>query len=108
MRHIIKKQKADNLSRFAYLRVDSIDQKIVSQKELLKIIRFDNIVVVTKLDRLSRSNKNLDYIINVIQRKNDILLVLNLPLTQIDGSKLNKLMNIMILKLCKYIAESER
>lgn len=124
------------MARFGYARVSSTDQNLGRQKklleesgvdrifeekqsgaslenrpvlnELLKIIRFDDTLVVTELDRLGRKEKDLTYIINTINSKEASLEVLNLPTTQTSDPALNKLINNLILELYKYIAESER
>lgn len=98
------------MARFGYARVSSTDQNLGRQKELLeksgvdkifeekqsganleirpvlnellKIIRFDDTLVVTELDRLGRKEKDLTYIINTINSKEASLEVLNLPTTQ--------------------------
>lgn len=124
------------MARFGYARVSSIGQNLGRQKELLKksgvdkifeekesgaslnnrlvlkelleLLRFDDTLVVTELDRLGRKEKDLTYIINKINQKEASLEVLNLPTTQIADPALNKLINNLILELYKYIAESER
>lgn len=124
------------MARFGYIRVSSKDQNLERQREklkscgidkifeekesgasldnrpvlnkLLKILRFDDTVVVTELDRLSRKADDLTYIINTIQKKEASLEVLNLPVTKTDDKNLNKLLNTLIIEIYKYMAESER
>lgn len=124
------------MARFGYARVSSTDQNLGRQKELLEksgvdrifeekqsganlerrpvlnellnLLRFDDTLVVTELDRLGRKEKDLTYIINKVNEKEASLEVLNLPTTQTSDPALNKLINNLILELYKYIAESER
>ncbi len=124
------------MARIGYARVSSKDQNFERQKELLlksgvdkifsekvsgasldnrpelskllSILRFDDTVVVTELDRLSRKADDITYIMNEIQKKEADLEVLNLPMTKTEDKNLNKLLNNMILEIYKYIAESER
>ena len=124
------------MARFGYARVSSIGQNLGRQKELLEksgvdrifeekqsganlekrpvlnelltLLRFDDTLVVTELDRLGRKEKDLTYIINKVNEKEASLEVLNLPTTQTSDPALNKLINNLILELYKYIAESER
>lgn len=124
------------MAKFGYIRVSSKDQNIDRQKELLKnskidkfyiekqsgatinerpilkelleTIHFDDVVVITELDRLSRSSEDLTKIIGIIQDKKASLEVLNLPTTQTNDPNLNKLINNLILEIYKYISENER
>lgn len=124
------------MARFGYIRVSSKDQNIGRQKELLKdskidkffiekesgaslenrpqlqellrILRFDDTVIVTELDRLGRKADDITYIINTIQEKEADLEILNMPMTKTDDKNLNKLLNNMIIEIYKYMAESER
>lgn len=124
------------MARIGYARVSSKDQNLERQKELLlksgvdkifsekvsgarldnrqelgkllSILRFDDTVVVTELDRLSRKADDITHIMNEIQKKEADLEVLNLPMTKTEDKNLNKLLNNMILEIYKYIAESER
>ena len=124
------------MSRFGYIRVSSKDQNIGRQKELLEknsidyyyiekesgaslknrkviqelldIIRFDDVLVVTELDRLGRKADALTYIINKINEKKASLEVLNLPTTRTEDKNLNRLINNLIIEIYKYMAESER
>lgn len=124
------------MARFGYVRVSSQDQNLARQieklknsgidrifeekksgaslenrpelKKLLEIIRFDDTVVVTELDRLSRKADDLTWIIAEIQRKEATLEVLSLPVTKTDDKNLNRLFNVLIMELYKYMAESER
>ncbi len=124
------------MARFGYIRVSSKDQNIGRQKELLKdskidrfyiekesgaslenrpqlqellkILRFDDTVVVTELDRLSRKADDITYIINTIQEKEADLEILNMPMTKTEDKNLNKLLNNMIIEIYKYMAETER
>jgi len=123
------------LSRIGYARVSSLDQnldrqlealeescsKIFSDKlsgkntnrpalqEMLNFIREGDIVVVTELDRLGRSSKELTELMNQIQQKSATLEVLNLPtLKGIEDDNLRTLINNLIIEIYKYQAESER
>ena len=124
------------MARLGYARVSSIGQNLDRQKELLKstevdkifeekesgasldnrkelkallkIIRFDDVLVVTELDRLSRKADDLTNIINVINEKQASLEVLSLPSTKTDDPNLNRLINNLIIEIYKYMAESER
>jgi DNA invertase Pin-like site-specific DNA recombinase len=124
------------MARLGYARVSSIGQNLDRQKELLNstgvdkifeekesgasldnrkelkallnIIRFDDVLVVTELDRLSRKADDLTYIINIINEKQANLEVLNLPSTKTDDPNLNRLINNLIIEIYKYMAESER
>lgn len=125
----------DNLARIGYARVSSTDQnldrqlealeesckKIFSDKlsgkntnrpalqEMLDFIREGDIVVVTELDRLGRSSKELTELMNQIQQKKATLEVLNLPtLKGIEDDNLRTLINNLIIEIYKYQAESER
>lgn len=113
--------KEQNLERQKELLLKSGVDKIFSEKvsgasldnrpelsKLLSILRFDDTVVVTELDRLSRKADDITYIMNEIQKKEADLEVLNLPMTKTEDKNLNKLLNNMILEIYKYIAESER
>lgn len=123
------------MSRIGYARVSSTDQnlarqieileescsKIFSDKlsgknknrpallEMLDYIREGDIVVVTELDRLGRSSKELTELMNSIQNKKATLEVLNLPtLKGIEDDNLRTLINNLIIEIYKYQAESER
>lgn len=77
--------------------------------EMLSYIREGDVVIVTELDRLGRSSKDLTDIMNEIQRKQATLDVLNLPsLRGIEDETLRRLLNNIIIELYKYQAESER
>ena len=67
-------------------------------QKMLAYIREGDIVLVTELDRLGRSNQDLTKIMNTIQNKGATLDVLNL----------RQLMINLIIELYKYQAESER
>lgn len=76
---------------------------------MLNYLREGDIVVVTELDRLGRSNKDLTDIMNTIQTKGATLEVLNLPsMTGISDENLRRLINNLVIELYKYQAESER
>lgn len=123
------------MARIGYARVSSTDQnldrqlealeesckKIFSDKlsgkntnrpalqEMLDFIREGDIVVVTELDRLGRSSKELTELMNQIQQKKATLEVLNLPtLKGIEDDNLRTLINNLIIEIYKYQAESER
>lgn len=123
------------MARIGYARVSSTDQnldrqlealeescsKIFSDKlsgkntnrpallEMLNFIREGDIVVVTELDRLGRSSKELTDLMNQIQQKSATLEVLNLPtLKGIEDDNLRTLINNLIIEIYKYQAESER
>lgn len=123
------------MSRIGYARVSSTDQnlgrqlealekscrKVFSDKlsgkntnrpaliEMLDYIREGDIVVVTELDRLGRSSKELTDLMNQIQQKSATLEVLNLPtLKGIEDDNLRTLINNLIIEIYKYQAESER
>lgn len=85
--------------------------KIENRPELLKLleyIREKDTIIITELDRLGRTEKDLTYIINTINRKGANLEILSLPSTQIKDPALNKLVNNLILEIYKYIAQQER
>lgn len=48
-------------------------------ENLLNYIRDGDIVIVTKLDRLGRNNKDVTSVMNLIQEKGATLEILNLP-----------------------------
>src|SRR5574340_743318 len=76
---------------------------------MLTYLREGDIVVVTELDRLGRNNKELTELMNQIQQKGATLEVLNLPsMTGIEDDNLRRLINNLMIELCKYQAESER
>ncbi|MEO3457676.1 recombinase family protein, partial [Levilactobacillus brevis] len=78
-------------------------------QKMLAYIREGDIVLVTELDRLGRSNQDLTQIMNSIQNKGATLDVLNLPsMTGIADPNLRQLMTNLIIELYKYQAESER
>lgn len=78
-------------------------------QKMLAYIREGDIVLVTELDRLGRSNQDLTKIMNTIQNKGATLDVLNLPsMTGIADPNLRQLMTNLIIELYKYQAESER
>ncbi|MDN5950798.1 MAG: recombinase family protein, partial [Loigolactobacillus coryniformis] len=78
-------------------------------QKMLAYIREGDIVLVTELDRLGRSNQDLTQIMNTIQNKGATLDVLNLPsMTGIADPNLRQLMTNLIIELYKYQAESER
>lgn len=76
--------------------------------EMLDYIREKDTIIITELDRLGRTEKDLTYIINTINRKGANLEILSLPSTQIKDPALNKLVNNLILEIYKYIAQQER
>lgn len=76
--------------------------------EVLNLIRWDDTLIVTELDRLGRREKDLTYIINTINEKGSSLEILSLPSTKIEDPALNKLVNSLILEIYKYISEQER
>lgn len=76
--------------------------------EVLNLIRWDDTLIVTELDRLGRREKDLTYIINTINKKGSSLEILSLPSTKIEDPALNKLVNNLILEIYKYISEQER
>lgn len=85
--------------------------KIENRPELLKLleyIREKDTIIITELDRLGRTEKDLTYIINTINRKGANLEILSLPSTKIEDPALNKLVNNLILEIYKYIAQQER
>lgn len=85
--------------------------KIENRPELLNLldyIREKDTIIITELDRLGRTEKDLTYIINTINRKGANLEILSLPSTQIKDPALNKLVNNLILEIYKYIAQQER
>lgn len=78
-------------------------------KAMLDYIREGDIVVVTELDRLGRSNQDLTKIMNDIQIKGATLEVLNLPsMNGIQDENLRRLINNLVIELYKYQAEAER
>ncbi|NRN73596.1 putative DNA-invertase [Lactobacillus helveticus] len=78
-------------------------------QKMLAYIREGDIVMVTELDRLGKSNQDLTKIMNTIQNKGATLDVLNLPsMTGIADPNLRQLMTNLIIELYKYQAESER
>lgn len=122
------------MSRIGYCRVSSKGQNLDRQLELLTDIfrvfsdketgsRFDrkglntlldfiregDVVVVTELDRLGRSNKELTEVISRIHGKGATVEVLNLPsLSGVQDENLRRLLSNLILEIYKYQAESER
>ena len=124
------------MARIGYARVSSMGQNLARQEELLKhagadkifmekqsgakienrpellklleYIREKDTIIITELDRLGRTEKDLTYIINTINRKGANLEILSLPSTQIEDPALNKLVNNLILEIYKYIAQQER
>jgi len=124
------------MAKIGYARVSSIGQNLARQEELLKhagaekifmekqsgakienrpellklleYIREKDTIIITELDRLGRTEKDLTYIINTINRKGANLEILSLPSTQIKDPALNKLVNNLILEIYKYIAQQER
>ncbi|MRJ48336.1 hypothetical protein GF867_12340 [Aerococcaceae bacterium DSM 109652] len=65
--------------------------------EMLNFIRAGDIVVVTELDRLSRSHNDISNIMNLIQNNGATLEVQNLPtLSGIEDESLRKLINNLI------------
>lgn len=76
--------------------------------EVLNLIRWDDTLIVTELDRLGRREKDLTNIINTINKKGSSLEILSLPSTKIEDPALNKLVNNLILEIYKYISEQER
>ncbi|MCW6680278.1 recombinase family protein [Aerococcaceae bacterium NML130460] len=76
---------------------------------LLSFIREGDIVVVSELDRLGRSQQDLTDILQEIQQKGATIEVLNLPsLKGIEDDNLRRLINAFMLELYKYQSESER
>ena len=76
---------------------------------MLDYLHEGDIVIVTELDRLGRSNKDLTEIMNAIQQKGATLEVLNLPsMTGIEDENLRRLINNLMIEIYKYQAESER
>lgn len=78
-------------------------------KAMLDYIREGDIVVISELDRLGRSNTDLTEIMGIIQQKGATLEVLNLPSFKgIENENLRRLINNLIIEIYKYRAESER
>lgn len=78
-------------------------------KNMLEYIREDDVVVVTELDRLGRSNQDLTDIMYEIQQKGATLEIINLPtLKGIEDVNLRRLINTLIIEIYKYQAEAER
>ena len=76
---------------------------------LLSFIREGDIVVVSELDRLGRSQQDLTDILQEIQQKGATIEVLNLPsLKGVEDDNLRRLINAFMLELYKYQSESER
>ncbi|MCW6662661.1 recombinase family protein [Aerococcaceae bacterium NML190073] len=113
--------KQQNLGRQIELLESEGTFKIFSDKEsgssrsrpgleaLLSFIREGDIVVVSELDRLGRSQQDLTDILQEIQQKGATIEVLNLPsLKGIEDDNLRRLINAFMLELYKYQSESER
>jgi Resolvase, N terminal domain. len=76
---------------------------------MLDYIREGDIIVLTELDHLERSSKDLTTIMNEIQQKGATLEVSNLPsMNRIEDENLRRLINNLVIKFYKYQAESER
>src|SRR5699024_3800334 len=77
--------------------------------KMLNFIREGDIVVVTEIDRLGRSNRDLTNILNEIKAKGAMVEALNLPtLKGIEDDNLRQLINNLIIEIYKYQAEKER
>ena len=113
--------KQQNLGRQMELLESEGTSKIFSDKDsgshrsrpgleaLLSFIREGDIVVVSELDRLGRSQQDLTDILQEIQQKGATIEVLNLPsLKGIEDDNLRRLINAFMLELYKYQSESER
>ena len=113
--------KQQNLGRQMELLESEGTSKIFSDKDsgshrsrpgleaLLSFIREGDIVVVSELDRLGRSQQDLTDILQEIQQKGATIEVLNLPsLKGIEDDNLRRLINAFMLELYKYQSERER
>lgn len=85
------------------------DRNRPALNEMLNFIREGDIVVVTEIDRLGRSNRDLTNILNEIKAKGAMVEALNLPtLKGIEDDNLRQLINNLIIEIYKYQAEKER
>lgn len=104
-----EKLKAENVELIFEDKLSGKDTNRPKFQELLKYIRKGDIVVVTELDRLGRSNKELTETMDLLRNKDVTVEILNLPsFKDIKDENLRQLLNNLILELYKYQAESER
>jgi len=105
----LKKLKNEDCFKIFHEKISGKNQERIELNDMLDFIRQGDIVVVTELDRLGRSNKDLTDIMNKIQMKGATVEVLNLPtLKGIEDENLRRLINNLIIEIYKYQAESER
>jgi len=105
----LKKLKNEDCFKIFKEKISGKNQERTELNDMLDFIRQGDIVVVTELDRLGRSNKDLTDIMNKIQMKGATVEVLNLPsLKGIEDENLRRLINNLIIEIYKYQAESER
>lgn len=77
--------------------------------EMIEFIRDGDIVMVTELDRLGRTNDFITQAMQSIQAKGATLEALNLPTFKgVEDANLRKLLTTLIIEIYKYQAESER
>ena len=78
-------------------------------RRMIDFIREGDVVVVTELDRLGRSNKDLTQIMDEIRGKKASFEFLNLPsFAGVQDDNIRMLLNSIIIELYKYMAQSER
>lgn len=78
-------------------------------RQMIDFIREGDVVVVTELDRLGRSNKDLTQIMDEIRGKKASFEFLNLPsFAGVQDDNIRMLLNSIIIELYKYMAQSER
>lgn len=78
-------------------------------RQMIDYIREGDVVVVTELDRLGRSNADLTFIMDEIRGKKAGFEFLNLPsLAGVQDDNIRTLLNSIIIELYKYMAQSER
>lgn len=102
-------EKLSNCEKIFTEKISGADSNRPELNNLLNFIREGDVIVITELDRLGRSNKDLTEILGRINSKGATLEVLNLPtLSGIEDDNLRLLINNLMIEIYKYQAESER
>lgn len=100
------------LDRFSKIFSDRVSGQAAERPQLqamLDYIQEDDIITVTELDCLGRSNKDLIAIMDAIQQRGATLEVLNLPsMKGVEDKNLRRLTNNLVIEIYKYQVDMER
>ena len=109
----LKKYEVDKRVTFETIFIDKASGKNFERlqyKALKKLVLPGDVIVIKELDRLGRNEdyeeikKELIYFNN----RNIKVVILDLPVFNIDDPSLNKLLNNLVIELLSYIAHKER